>query len=151
MAAIPAYDLGLLTAALRTGLAADWGDVAIIEVGDAQDVARARASTAPAVILVWSDGARDDGGRVHERVGVLLALRDASALASDSAARGDKLRDLLLATRTLLDGRRPPAVDSRWEPPRWEAGALFDLGEPASLRHAWRDTYLVIWHRTLGG
>lgn len=150
MAPIPPYDLSLITAALRDGLAPAWSEVAVIEVGDAQDVARARALTAPAVILVWSDGASNDQGRISERVGVLVALRDASALAGDSAARGGRLRELLLATRTLLDGRRPPAVDSHWEPPRWVDGALFDLGEPASLRHAWRDTYLLVWHRTLG-
>ena len=64
MAAIPAYDLGQVVSVLQHGLDPDFQAV-VLEVGDGQDVQRARALTAPAVILVWSDGASaDDQGRL---------------------------------------------------------------------------------------
>lgn len=145
MAAIPAYDLGQVVSVLQHGLDQDFQAV-VLEVGDGQDVQRARALTAPAVILVWSDGASaDDQGRLVERIGVLLTLRDATALAMDNASRGAKLRALLAASRVLLDGQRPPGAHPHWEKLRWTDGALHDLGEPTSLRHAWRDRYRATW------
>jgi len=150
MLPVPSYDLSLMSAALMDGLAEAEIVATIIEVGDSQDVSRALSMAAAAIILIWSDGASEDGeGRARERIGVLHLLRDATP--DGGATRGAKLRTLLAATRQVLDNVRTPGADLRWEPPRWREGALFDLGDTPNLRHAWRDTYVATWHRTLGG